>query len=93
MTGINGYAYTPTEKEEGAARVKRFMEIKHLRKEIELAPDPQYKRTHYRGRLITDEAKALSDKDIALLCDWGSVCFGGSVTRSGDTFVCSIWTD
>ena len=92
MTAIPGWAYTKNEREEGAARSARFKAISHLRPFLNLNPSPQYAQTTYTGT-IPENAPELTDLDIALLCDSGNTCFGGSVRRAGRAFTCIIHTD
>lgn len=83
---IPGYAYSANEAELQRRNQSRYEEIKHLLGDIELDKTPEYGGTSFRGRLETDEARALDEFDLALLADHGNLCFGGCCTRDGDTF-------
>lgn len=91
MASIAGWAFTKEEKEESERRRARYAEIKHLKKSLALQVNPCYGMTKYRGTI--PEGANLSDLDLAILCDDGNTCFGGSVTRSGNSFACTIFTD
>lgn len=45
----------------------------------------------HKGRV--PDGQTLSDEDIAIVCDDGNCCFGGTVNRSGQEFTCEIWID
>lgn len=87
---VPGYAFTSNEKEEMKARSERYNEIQHLRDEVIKGSSVLYGRNEYHGDI--GEHK-LSRKDVALLCDRGNTCFGGSVSFNGTRFKCTIWTD
>jgi hypothetical protein len=89
---IQGHAFTPDEKATSERRQKRFEELKPWREKIIREVNPQYGKTVYRGR-IPEGCPILTDEDIAIVCDSGNCCFGGSVTRDRDWFICTIWID
>ena len=91
MTAISGWAYTRTQDEEAKRRSDRYSEIKHLRPQMALKPNPSYARTYYTGTI--PEGVTLSDLDLLILCDSGNTCFGGSVDRYGKEFKACVYTD
>lgn len=94
MTTIKGHAFKPNEKQMAAERTARYKEIAHLRdNDIEISKSVQYGSNKFRGKLLTDEAKALSEFDIALIADHGNLCFGGNCVKTGDTFSGEYYTD
>ena len=90
---IQGWAFKENEKELGQENYKRFKEISHMYDEITLNKSPQYGHTKFYGQLLTEEAKQLNEKDIALLADHGNLCFGGECTISGSQFTGRYNTD
>jgi redox-regulated HSP33 family molecular chaperone len=92
---IRGYAFKPNEKELMKENFNRYLEIKPLLSEghITITTTPGYKRNSFNGHLLSDKAKELNEKDIALLADHGSLCFGGDCTIRGDRFSGSYSTD
>lgn len=90
---IDGHAFKKDEKEIQARRVARHKEIQHLRESMEIKKSPQYGKNTFTGKLNSDEARALSEEDIALIADHGNLCFGGNCTKSGDTFTGCYYTD
>lgn len=86
MGYIAGWAFEPNERELQDKNSKRFKEIQHIRESLELDKTPCYGHTKFSGTLKTDEAKALSEFDLALIADDGSLCFGGSCSKSDGGF-------
>ena len=91
MASIAGWAFTKEEKEESERRRTRYAEIKHLREALHLQVNPCYGMTKYSGTIPKDQT--ITDLDLALICDGGNTCFGGSVLRGGEKFYCTIFTD
>lgn len=87
---IEGWAFKPNEKELAKQCRDRYDEIKHLRESIIKTVSPQYGKTVYTGDIGDND---LSPKDIALICDSGNTCFGGTVDMSGKSFRCTIYID
>ena len=90
---IQGYAFAENEQELRDSNIKRYKEIQHLEQTLEITRTPQYGRGSFKGVLKTDEEKALSEFDLALIADRGNLCFGGNCTKSGDTFSGCYFTD
>lgn len=90
---LGGWAFKAYEKEGQQYCAKRYKEIKESGAEIKLTKKPAYGRCEFTGELLNDAAKALSRGDIAIYADHGNLCFGGSLSRSGDTFKGTYNTD
>jgi len=90
---IQSYAFKENEDELRDRNIKRYKEIQHLGKTMEITRTPKYGRGVFKGVLKTDEEKALSEFDLALIADHGNLCFGGSCTKSGDAFSGHYFTD
>ncbi|GJQ61120.1 MAG: hypothetical protein SCALA702_01730 [Melioribacteraceae bacterium] len=90
---IKGYAFEPNEKELMEEYAKRYKEIKHLRKELNIEKYPKYGHTEFKGQLLTPVTKDLSELDLALLADDGNLCFGGECTKGQSTFSGSYNTE
>ena len=93
---IDGWAFTKTQQDGRRVNYTRFMEIQHLlsSEHMTFGKNPKYGKTVFSGRLLSEEAKALSEKDIALLMDFGNLCFGGYCTRMPDnTFSGAYYID
>lgn len=90
-SNIPGWAFTPTQEEEKQRRLDVFKRLKYLRPQIIKNVNPMYGMTKYSVRV--PEGVALSDEDIAIICDDGNTCFGASVDRSGREAIVTIFTD
>lgn len=90
---IEGWAFKDNELELRDKNTARYKEIEHLKNDMDFKVISQYGRNNFQGVLITEEAKKLSEADIALIMDHGNLCFGGSCEKSGDTFKGSYNTD
>lgn len=90
---IEGYAFKANEEEIREKYSKRYDEIKHHAKTIEMKKTPAYGQGKFTGVLKTEEEKALSALDLALIADRGNLCFGGHCTINGDRFSGAYWTD
>ena len=84
---IAGFAYTSNEAKESARRSKIRRKISHLRKEehIKSKFNAKYGRNCYSGELLSEEAKRLSEEELAYLI-LGGCCFGGQMTITGNKF-------
>jgi len=89
---IDGWAFKPNEKELQEKNTKRFNEIKDT-KGVEYTKESKYGHNDFKGKLTTPEALALSEFDLALIADWGNLCFGGKCTKIGNSFYGSYNTD
>ncbi len=89
-SGIEGYAYTKDEKAEAERRYKRYQEIKDIPIKI---TDQKVSYAHRTYWGVIPDGVEISNRDIAIWCDRGNTCFGGSVSRKGQNFVCTIYTD
>lgn len=58
-------------------RYARYKEIEHLFKDFEWSFKSGYAKREFIAKPKTDEARALSAHDVALLADGGNLCFGG----------------
>lgn len=90
---IQGYAFKADEKEAREKNRQRLKEISHLEESLQIKKDPQYGHVRFSGVLATDEAKQLSEHDLALIADDGNLCFGGECTKFGDRFTGKYYTD
>jgi len=92
---IAGYAYTKGEEKKHQENIDRYGEIKHLVSRIHLQKVSMYAKTQFKGELLDEECQALSEKDIALIADYGNLCFGGHCTKSDDgkSFWGAYYTD
>ena len=90
---IEGWAMKASEEELRAAKNARYEEIKHLSKELEIKKNPAYGKGIFAGVLKSEEATALSEKDLALIADHGNLCFGGYCTKSSESFSGAYYTD
>jgi hypothetical protein len=90
---IDGWAFKTNELYLRDKNTARYKEIEHLKNDIDFKVTPAYGCNHFQGTLKTENAKSLSEKDIALIMDHGSLCFGGTCDKSGDTFKGSYNTD
>lgn len=90
---IEGYAFKSDEAERMEKIQKRYREIAHLRKKMTLNKVPRYGRTEFYGTLDTDETRQLSETDIAIIADDGNLCFGGTCTKTGNSFRGEYWID
>ena len=89
---IEGYAYTKRQDEIAAERWHRYSEIQQFEGELQLRKDPVYGQVRFFG-VLTDETRHLSEYDLGLIADRGSMCFGGDCTKTGDTFSGCYFTD
>ena len=87
---IPGHVFRPNQGDISKSRFKRYNEIKHLRQEVVKGERREDGRDYFSGNIGENK---LSYLDIALLCDKGSVCFGGKVNMMENEFSCTIWTD
>lgn len=89
------WAGTANESEQSQANQNTYKTIVHLKgsEHMSFSKIPEYYRVSFRGELLSDEAKALTDAQILLLMDSGNLCFGGSIHRNGDKFHGSYYTD
>lgn len=90
---IEGYAFKADEREIQEKNRQRLQEISHLTESLNIKKNPQYGHVRFSGVLATDEAKQLSEHDLALIADFGNLCFGGECTKSGDRFSGKYYTD
>ena len=90
---ISGWAFNKKEKELQQKSFDRYREIKHLARELEIKKDPKYGHFKFTGVLKSEEAKALSETDLALIADHGNLCFGGTCIKRGDSFSGKVNTD
>jgi len=90
---IQGYAFSASEPQVAEQYRIRYREISHLTESLRIKKRPDYGRTFFEGELATEEAKQLTELDLALIADYGSLCFGGSCEIRGDRFVGSYCTD
>lgn len=90
---IEGWAFKSNELELRDKAVARYKEIEHLRKEMTIQEDIGYGKHTYRIALLTEEAKTLTNYDIALIMDGGNLCFGGNAHRTGNNIRITVWTD
>ena len=90
---IQGYAFTPNEVAIMRQHQQRYAEIRHLAESLRINKRSEYGRVHFEGELTTPEAKQLTELDLALIADYGNLCFGGSCKIRGDRFVGSYSTD
>lgn len=91
---LGGYAFREYEQELRAYVSKRYKEIIFSGAQIKIiSRSPSYGMGKFTGELLNDAAKALSNADIAIYADHGNLCFGGSLSRSGDHFTGTYNTD
>lgn len=83
-----GWAYTSNEDAAHKENLEEYNKIAHLRapEHMELSKLPQYAHVRFNGKLLSEEAKALTTQQLLLLADAGNLCFGGSCQKNGDTF-------
>ena len=89
---IEGWAFKEDEDERRKAKDARYAEIKDT-PGVKFSVTPAYKEGLFSGTLETDEARALSEADLALIADRGNLCFGGHCTKRGDGFSGAYYTD
>lgn len=85
-----------TELSPDQKRYARYKEIEHLFKDFEWSFKPGYANISFIAKPKTDEARALSAHDVALLADSGNPCFGGCNFHKDEetsTFSGMIYTD
>ena len=80
----SGYAFTEGSEEKQAKIVKRYLEIRGIRKDLNLVVTSCYAHNNFEGKVTTEEAKALTEMDILILADSGNLCFGGDCSLNGD---------
>lgn len=82
------WAFTKDEFKKRDENHSEYEKIKHLRSKehMEVTGKSCYAHNKFSGKLLSDEAKALSNAQILLLMDSGNLCFGGEISRSGDNF-------
>lgn len=82
------WAYTENESQKCQENRSEYEKIKHLRtkEHMEYTGQSCYAHNKFRGKLISDEAKQLTNDQILLIMDSGNLCFGGEISRSGDNF-------
>lgn len=90
---IAAYAFTKNFEEMRNKHLARYEEIKHLKTSLKIKKMPRYAHTQFTGVLETDEAKQLSEFDLALIADSGNLCFGGECVKLGNSFRGSYNTD
>ena len=90
---ISGWAFKSNEKELANKNSDRYKEISSLLKDIKFDKCPSYGKGIFEGVLDSEEAKKLSEFDIALLMDHGNLCYGGYCTKSGNKFSGAYYTD
>lgn len=92
---IEGYAFNENKDEMIKEKNERLEEIKHLKEWIDYKITPEYKRTSFRGIINedSDEAMALSEKDIFLLVTDGHIPFGGFCDKNRTDFKGAKYTD
>jgi hypothetical protein len=90
---VEGFAFKANETELREQYHKRYKEIEHHVKTINMKRIPAYGRGNFSGVLNAPEEKALSEMDLCLIADRGNLCFGGTCTKSGDNFSGSYFTD
>ena len=93
---IDGWAFKKNESEGRQANRDRYAQIKHLKtsEHMSWGKTPKYGKGVFSGRLLSDEAKSLSEKDIAILMDDGNLCFGGYCNKMPDgSFSGAYYTD
>lgn len=56
---------------------ERYEEIKHLQEHFTFKRTPGYAKCAYVATTNNPEAMELSSHDVALLADYGNLCFGG----------------
>ena len=89
---IKGWAFEPNEKEMQQQYYDRYMKIKDT-PGVVITDTPCYKHGKFSGTLETEEAQMLTELDIALIADHGSLCFGGSCSKNGNSFSGTYDTD
>ena len=89
---IEGYAYTNGWEETRAERSRRLAEICQFAGRLRIKKNHVYGQVQFSG-VLTDETRHLSEFDLALIADHGSLCFGGNCTKTGDTFSGCYFTD
>ena len=83
-----------TELSPDQKRYARYVEIAHLSKDFVWSFKTGYANKEYVALAKTDEARALSAHDVALLADDGNLCFGGrGFAKHGDDYYGIIYTD
>ena len=55
----------------------RYNAIKHLRCKFKWTRRPSYAKFEYTATTTDPEARSLSAEDVAILADYGNLCFGG----------------
>lgn len=96
MTKIHcGWAFTADADQRQKDNAESYKAISHLRNKdhVDIGSTPSYGKTNFSGTLNSDEARALTNQQILLIADRGSLCFGGSISRHGDLFSGSYNTD
>lgn len=70
----------------------RYEAIKHLRSKFEWTRRSSYAKFEFTATTTDPEARSLSAEDVALLADYGNLCFGGrgfTKRESGDQTIFS----
>ena len=93
MSIHNGWAFTENETEKAKENYAEYTALKEAAAGVTLHKTPAYGHCKFRGELTTDAARALTDVQILLIADGGNLCFGGTISRCGDTFSGSYSTD
>lgn len=90
MGHVSGFAYLGNEAEIRKSRQAKYNQLRGYVVKL-TSIDHLGTRSVYQGEI--PEGLDLSDLDIALICDGGNACFGADVSRHGNTFTCTIFTD
>ena len=89
-----GWAFSNNEKEQSNEIHDRFLKLKPLLGgDIIINRNSSYGHVDFNGKLLTEEAKSLSEMDLLILADYGNLCFGGSCSIEGDEFSGQYHTD
>ena len=89
---IKGWAFKPNEKEMQQQYSDRYKKIANT-PGVNYSKTPCYGHNKFSGTLETEEAMALTELDLALIADHGNLCFGGSCSKSGNSFSGTYNTD
>lgn len=90
MIYYDGYAFSSTPGQMTSKEIcERYDELLAIlnydvHEHIAWEKTPKYAHTEFRGNLITETAKSLSEMDILILMDKGNLCFGGVCDKTSD---------
>lgn len=79
MANFGGWAFASPKVWTHEKIRERYGEIAHFLKggHIEYTKTPGYAHGSFQGKVISEDAKQLTDMDLLILMDRGNLCFGG----------------